>query len=373
MPINPAARSAPGADAAPAASRPIDPALLTIPDGAVDVTVVREIDGLSYIDPDDPAMPSYRVIANNRQPVALRDMMILPVRTGYIGQDRIKPDPALVPPTGAEAVPDVDVDTVYLPVRDGVASALVYRPQGVAADDALGVILYVHGGGFTVGSAADTDYITRRLAKENGVIVVSANYRLAPEYPFPTPLDDVADLYAWLRTDAHRLGGDPAWVAVAGDSAGSNFAAALPLLARTRGLPAPDAVLMYGAFVDFAQERWPSFQAQAPRGIVYDSAFFGFIRGAYLPTTPWTDPLASPIYGDLAGYPPTFLATGTHDPIVDSARAFAQALAAEGVAVDGYFPEGMPHGFYFFPDVQVPEGDIAFERTAAFLAKLRAG
>lgn len=372
MPINPAARSAPGADAAPAASGPIDPALLSIPDGQVDVTVVREIDGLSYIEPDDPAMPSYRVIANNRQPVALRDMMILPVRTGYIGQDRVKPDPALVPPTGAEAVPDVDVDTVYLPVRDGVASALVYRPQGVAPGDELGVILYVHGGGFTVGSAADTDYITRRLAKDNGVIVVSANYRLAPEYPFPTPLDDVADLYAWLRTDAHRLGGDPRWVAVAGDSAGSNFAAALPLLARERGLAAPDAVLMYGAFVDFAQERWPSFQAQAPRGIVYDSAFFGFIRGAYLPTTPWTDPLASPIYGDLAGYPPTFLATGTHDPIVDSAKAFAEALAAEGVTVDGYFPEGMPHGFYFFPDVQVPEGDVAFERTAAFLAKLRA-
>ena len=81
----------------------IDAALLQLPEGAHDVTVVREIDGLSYIDPDDPAMPSYRVIANNRQPVALRDMMILPVRTGYIGADRLKPDPALIPPTGEQA------------------------------------------------------------------------------------------------------------------------------------------------------------------------------------------------------------------------------------------------------------------------------
>ena len=75
----------------------IDPTLLSVPDGARDVTVVEAIDGLSYIDPNDPAMPSYRVIANNRQPVALRDMLIEPVRTGYIGANHPKPDPALVP------------------------------------------------------------------------------------------------------------------------------------------------------------------------------------------------------------------------------------------------------------------------------------
>lgn len=367
MPVHPAASSRHRTPIVAAPGSHIDPALLLIPPGGRDVTEVAEIDGLSYIDPDDPAMPSYRVIANNRQPVALRDMMILPVRTGYIGQDRVKPDPSLNPPSGAEAVPGVTVTTVYLPVRDGVAKCLVYRPEATT-DAALPVILYAHGGGFTVGSAEDTDYMTRRLAVEGGAVVVSANYRLAPEYPFPTPLDDLADLYAWLRTDASRIGGDPARIAVAGDSAGSNFAAALPIAARSRGIPLPDAVLMFGAFVDFAQERWPSFRELAPRGIVYDSAFFGFIRGAYLPTTAWTDPLASPIYADLAGYPPTYLATGTHDPIIDSAREFARLLRDAGGVAVGYWPEGMPHGFYFFPGVQVPEGDIAFERAAQFLA-----
>ncbi|MEV8273859.1 alpha/beta hydrolase [Microbacterium sp. NPDC077184] len=367
MPIHPAA-SSPAAASADAASAPhIDVALTTIPEGQRDVTVVAAIDGLSYIDPDDPAMPSYRVIANNRQPVALRDMMILPVRTGYIGQDRAQPDPALVPPTGAEAVPGVDVTTVYLPVRDGVARCLVYRPAALP-DGALPVILYAHGGGFTVGSAEDTDYTTRRLATDAGAVVVSANYRLAPEYPFPTPLEDVVDVYAWLRTDAGRIGGDPSRIAVAGDSAGSNFAAALPIAARSRGIAPPQAVVMFGAFVDFAQERWPSFQELAPRGIVYDSAFFGFIRGAYLPTTAWTDPLASPIYADLTGYPPTFLATGTHDPIIDSGRAFAALLEEAGGVADGYWPAGMPHGFAFFPDVQIPEGDVAYARVKEFLA-----
>lgn len=344
----------------------VDPSLCVIPDGQVDVTILRPVDGLSFVAADDPAMPSYRVIGNNRQPIALRDLMIAPVRSGYIGKDRTPPDPALVPPTGMEAVPDVDVATVYLPIRDGVVRALVYRPRSLGADERPPVVLYLHGGGFTVGSCDDTDYLTRRIARDNGLVVVSADYRLAPEHPFPTPLEDVADAYAWLTREAGRVGGDGTRVLVAGDSAGSAFAAALPLRAAEAGLPLPAAVVMLGAFVDFVQERWPSFQRLAPRGIVYDSAFFGYIRSAYLPTTSWTDPLASPIYGDLAGYPPTFLAAGTEDPIVDSAQAFADALAAADVRCTGFWPEGMPHGFYFFPGVH-PQGDVAYERLRAFL------
>lgn len=346
----------------------IDPALTRVPDGERDVTVVTAIDGLSDIDPDDPAMPSYRVIANNRQPVALRDIMIAPVRSGYIGADHQPPDPALVPPTGEEAVPGVDVAIVYLPVRDGVARARVYRPAGATGE--LPVILYVHGGGFTVGSSDDTDYITRRLARDNAALVVSTDYRLAPEHPFPVPLDDVIDVYRWLTTDAARLGGRAGGIVVAGDSAGSNFAAAVPIAATEQGFPMPRAVVMLGAFVDFAQEKYASFQRLAPRGIVYDSAFFGYIRSAYLPTTPWDHPLASPIADDLTSYPPAFVTAGTHDPIVDSAQAFVAALHAAGRTAEGYWPAGMPHGYYFFPGVQSPEGDVAFEKVAAFLARL---
>lgn len=343
----------------------IPAALRSVPTGLTDVTAPVAIDGLSYVAPEDPAMPMYRVIANNRQPVALRDLMIAPVRSGYIG-DGHQPDPSLVPPTGADAVPGVDIDQVYLPVRDGVARCQLFRPED-SSEQALPIIVYLHGGGFTVGSSEDCDFLTRKLAVTNGALVVSANYRCAPEFPFPTPFDDVFDLYRWVCDNGDQLGGDPARIAVAGDSAGSNLAAAIPLRARDEGVRLPDAVVMLGAMPDFQFERWDSFLRQAPRGIVYDMAFAGFIRGAYVSSTPWNHPWVSPIEGDLRGYPLTFVTAGTHDPIVDSAKAFATKLREAGTEVVDYYPEGMPHGYYFFPGVHQQE-NVAYELVASALA-----
>lgn len=340
--------------------------LLTIPLGQVDVTAPVLIDGLSYVDPDDPAMPMYRVIANNRQPVALRDLMIAPVRSGYIGDGR-QPDPALVPPSGAQAVPDVDVNQVYLPVRDGVARCQLYRPTAASAGP-LPVIVYYHGGGFTVGASEDCDFLARKLAYTNHALVVSANYRSAPEFMFPVPLNDAYDVYRWIVEHGADVDADTSRVAVAGDSAGSNFAAAIPLRAREDGARIPDAVVMLGAFADFQFERWPSFLAQAPRGIVYDMAFAGFIRGAYVGATAWQHPWVSPIEGDLTGYPLTVVVAGTHDPIVDSARAFARRIRDAGGTTVDYFPDGMPHGFYFFPGVHREES-VAYDVVAKALAE----
>ncbi|UXA10728.1 alpha/beta hydrolase [Mycobacterium sp. SMC-8] len=339
--------------------------LRAIPPGKKDVTAPTVIDGLSYIDANDPAMPMYRVIANNRHPVALRDLMIAPVRSGYIG-DGHQPDPALVPATGADAVPDVDVDQVYLPVRDGVARCQVYRPRSCESG-LLPVIVYYHGGGFTVGSSEDCDFLARKLGFTNDALVVSANYRSAPEYAFPVPFDDAFDVYTWITRHGSDLGADITRVAVAGDSAGSNFAGAIPLRARDEGVRVPDAVVMLGAFADFQFERWPSFLQLAPRGIVYDMAFAGFIRGAYVATAPWKHPWVSPIEGDLTDYPPAVVVAGTHDPIVDSARAFAARIRAAGGVAHEYFPDGMPHGFYFFPGVHAEE-DVAYRVVADALA-----
>ncbi len=344
----------------------IPDALRRIPEGLIDVTAPVTIDGLSYIDPDDPAMPMYRVIANNRRPVALRDLMIAPVRSGYIG-DGHQPDPALVPASGADAVPDVDVDQVYLPVRDGVARCQLYRPSAAPAGRRLPIIVYYHGGGFTVGASEDCDFLARKLAFTNDAVVVSANYRSAPEFAFPVPFDDAFDVYRWVAGNGGLLGGDPERLAVAGDSAGSNLAAALPLRARAERVRVPDAVVLLGAFTDFHFERWESFRRLAPRGIVYDMAFAGYIRGAYVGTTRWDHPWVSPLEGDLSGYPLTFVTAGTHDPIVNSAMAFADRVrAAGGEAVD-YFPEGMPHGYYFFPAVH-PEENVAYEMVSKALA-----
>ena len=340
--------------------------LRSIPTGVVDVTAPVSTDGLSYIDPHDPAMAMYRVLANLRQPVALRDLMIAPVRSGYIGDGRT-PDPALVPASGAEAVPDVDVDEVYLPVTDGVARCQLYRPTAAPAGEPLPMIVYYHGGGFTVGTSDDCDFLARKLAYTNSAVVVSANYRSAPEFPFPTPFNDAFDVYRWVTDHGHDLGGDPSRIAVAGDSAGSTIAAAIPLRARHEAVPRPGAVVLLGAFTDFQYERWESFLKLAPRGIVYDMAFMGFIRAAYVCTTPWNHPWVSPIEGDLAGYPLAVVTAGTHDPLVDSAKAFAQRVRDAGGRTVDYFPAGLPHGYYFFPGIYSEE-EAVYELIARALA-----
>jgi len=144
------------------------------------------------------------------------------------------------------------------------------------------MMLYAHGGGFTLGQSEDTAYITSRIASENGMVVISANYRLAPEWPFPACLDDCLEVLQWMRKNGATVGGDGARIAVGGDSAGGNIAAALPLKARDAGLPVPQAAVLLAPITDFFFEQYESFERLAPLGIVYDAAFIGFIRGAYL-------------------------------------------------------------------------------------------
>ena len=127
-----------------------------------------------------------------------------------------------------EAVHDVEVrDIVGVPVR-------IYRPS---AEIALPVVVYLHGGGWTIGSAEQFDAITRQLANTSGAIVVSVDYRLAPEHPFPAPLDDCWSVLQWVAMHAAEFGGDGGRLAVAGDSAGGNLAAVCALLARDAGGP----------------------------------------------------------------------------------------------------------------------------------------
>src|SRR6478609_3918321 len=180
--------------------------------------------GVSRIDPTDPAAPMYRLLALMRSPVALRDLMLQPVRTGYIGQE--KPiDPAELPKSAAQLYPDIRVSELDVPSPLGRVRCQVFSPPGAAGRRAM--MLYAHGGGSTVG-------------------------------------------------------GDGARIAVGGDSAGGNIAAALPLKARDAGLPVPQAAVLLAPITDFFFEQYESFERLAPLGIVYDTAFIGFIRGAYL-------------------------------------------------------------------------------------------
>lgn len=322
--------------------------------------------GVSRIDPADPAAPIYRVISKLRSPLALRDIMIRPVRTGYIGQDQ-SIDPKSLPPSAAELYPEVEVVELDIPTPAGPMRAWRYTAPGSDAPRPL--MLYLHGGGFTVGGARDTDYITSRIARETGTIVVSVSYRLAPEWPFPAGLDDAAAAFRWLRAAGASIGGDPARISVAGDSAGANLSAALPLKLRDEGERVPEAAILLCPVTDFVFEDHASFERLAPLGIVYDTAFCGFIRGAYaVHRDTWTHPYVSPARAELAGYPPALIVSGTEDPMIDDNRSFAGKLRAAGRDVEHFVREGMPHGYYFFPGV-VPQGDEAFAAIAAFLKR----
>jgi len=213
----------------------------------------------------------YQLLARLRKPVALRDIMIRPVREGYAGQDL--PDAATVLPPWSQLFPGQTVSEVRVPSHAGPIRCQIYRP----AADVTGrpVVVYCHGGGFMVGCSEDTDYVTRRICSAAGVVVVSVNYRLAPEWPFPFGLDDCLEVYRWGAVARPRGRGDPRRVGVAGDSSGGNFAAALPLRARDRGLPSPDATVMFAPFLDFRFEEYESFERLAVTGIVFDAAFMG--------------------------------------------------------------------------------------------------
>jgi acetyl esterase len=324
--------------------------------------------GVSRIDPSDPAAPQYLMLSKMRWPVTLRDLMIKPIRTGYIGQD--KPiDPKELPPSSAQLYPQVSVSEIFVPSFAGPVRCQVFADRGASSPQPM--MLYAHGGGFSVGQSEDTAYITSRIAAESGVVVVSVNYRLAPEWPFPAGLDDCIAVLRWMREHGSEIDGDTSWVGVAGDSSGGNFAAALPLNAREEGVKPPDAVISLCPITDFFFEEYASFERLGPLGIVYDTAFIGFIRGAYaVHHRHWSHPHVSPARGELHEYPPTLIISGSADPLVDDNRAFAQRLRESGnQRVLLLVSEGMPHGYYFFPGL-FREGDEAFKAIARFLQEL---
>ncbi len=311
---------------------------------------------------NDPAAPFYRLLTKLRTPVAMRDMMMAPVRACYRGEG-LAIDPAELPPGAAQLYPQVSVSTLAVPSDAGPIRCECYAPPG---DGPKPLMLYVHGGGFVVGRSEDTAYVTSRIAAENDIIVVSVNYRWAPEWPFPAGLDDCIAVLRWIHDAGADIGGDASRILVCGDSAGGNLAAALPLRGREERISILAAVLLCPV-TDFHFEEFPSFERLAPTGVVIDASFMGFARGAYLTKLEqWRNPWVSPALGDLNGYPRTLLVSGTADPLVDDNRAFAERLTAAGVAVTHFIGEAMPHGFYFVPGL-LKETDAAFAAIARFL------
>ncbi|RBY84344.1 alpha/beta hydrolase [Blastococcus sp. TF02A-26] len=238
--------------------------------------------------------------------------------------------PPFVPPPG------VTVEERTLPGGPGV---VVTRP---AAAGPLPALLYAHGGGFVTGSAAGSVAATAALSAAAGAVVVSVDYRLAPEHPFPAAFEDCWSALCWLVDGAAGLGVDPARIAVGGISAGAGLAAGLALAARDRGGPAVCFQLLDIPVLDDGLES-PSMQdfTDTPLWTRSDAehSWRHYLGGA--DASPYAAPARA---GDLTGLPPAYVAVCEFDPLRDEGIGYAQRLLAAGVPVELHCFPGTFHG-----------------------------
>jgi acetyl esterase len=231
------------------------------------------------------------------------------------------------------------------------------------------VVVYFHGGGWSFGNTQEAELVTRKLALESDCVVISVDYRLAPEHPYPAGLDDCVAVYEWARREAGQLGGDPERVAVGGDSSGGNLAAALVQRVRDEGGRAPDAQLLLCPATDMLFERHESFRRFAARGLLYDAAFMAAVRSFYVPYPLWQHPYVSPAAGNWDSAPPTLIIAAGADPMVDDNRAFYERLRAAGNRDVELREFGqMPHSFYYFFGL-TEEEDEAYRAMGEFLRR----
>jgi acetyl esterase len=250
-------------------------------------------------------------------------------------------------------------------IRDldcGGVPARLYHPAGATG----GLFVYFHGGGWVLGSLDTHDDVSRRLAVAGGLAVLSVDYRLAPEHPFPAGLDDAFTAVRWARANALTLGCEPGLLAIGGDSAGANLAAVVaqsaevPLRLQLLLYPVTDARCGSGSYEEFREGPW-----------LTASGMEWFI-GHYLAGRDELreDPRVSPLLADdalLAASPPTLVVTASHDVLRDEGEAYAERLASLGVGVSLSRYEGMFHGFVSFADL-LDDGARALEESGAAIA-----
>ena len=251
-----------------------------------------------------------------------------------------------------------------IPGLDGEEIPLrIFIPYGVVT----GTYLFIHGGGWVLGSHANHDPMLRRIASDAGVAIVSVGYRLAPEHPYPVPVDDCVAAARWLVGGADgRL--QTSRFAIGGASAGANLAAATLLRLRDEddGSPFSAAVFMYGMFK--AVFDLPSAQALWNKEIALSGEMLQFYANCYIaggidPLTPYV----SPFCADLAGMPPAIFQVGTLDHLHSDSVVMAQKWKAAGAKVEYFEYKDMPHGFTNYPSL--PAGEEATARTIAFLRR----
>jgi acetyl esterase len=227
-----------------------------------------------------------------------------------------------------------------IPVDGAEIGARVYTPEG---DGPHPVVMFFHGGGWVICSLDTHDNLARAICRDAEALVVSVDYRMAPEHRFPTAAHDCFAATKWVAENAASLGGDAGRLAVCGDSAGGNLSAVVSQMARDAGGPAiAYAALIYPA-VDMTR-KGGSLDENAS-GYFLETESMEWFMNHYLTEAEKADVMASPLlHTNLAGLPDTFIATCEYDPLRDEGEAYGDALRANGVHVENKRYEGLIHG-----------------------------
>src|SRR5260370_14763501 len=224
-----------------------------------------------------------------------------------------------------------EVRDVPVSGRRGLSSRL-HVPRNAAATSPG--LLYLHGGGFVIGSLSTPDRLAREVAERLAARVLSLEYALAPEHPYPAGLDDCVDGARWLAAHAAELGMDPARLVIGGDSAGASLSAATLLRLRDEGSPPlfSAAILLYGRFTNGETE---SLRALGDREPMLSPSQLKWFVSAYVDGgAPWSGPYLAPVEADLRGLPPAIRIGGTLDPLLSDSQTFAVVLRTPAVPAE---------------------------------------
>ncbi|MCU0447349.1 MAG: alpha/beta hydrolase [Microscillaceae bacterium] len=256
------------------------------------------------------------------------------------------------------------VEDTHVPSEGYAIPVRVYRPN---AEQNLPILLYFHGGGFVIGNLDIYDRLCRRLAKMANCLVISVDYRLAPEAQFPTPPEDCYAATVWASQSAQKWGGDTTRLAVAGDSAGGNLATVVCLLARERQGPKICQQTLIYPVVDASMSS-PTIR-QFKQGYFLTKDQMDWFLRHYAPNTDHYNPYLSPLWAkDLSNMPATFLLTAEFDPLKAEGYDYAQKLKSAGCSVVYQDFAGMIHGFFSMPKF-VKASQEAQEAAVAHLKK----
>jgi len=269
------------------------------------------------------------------------------------------------------AAPIAGVAERDIPGPGGPLRLRIYTPPGVAP---FPLMVFFHGSGFVLCSLDTHDGICRNLCAGAGVVVVSVDYRLAPEHPFPAAPEDCLAATRWAAAHAGELGADAARLVLCGDSAGGNLATVTALRIRDEGGPAIAGQVLLYPVTDWHSPGTPSY-AENAEGYGLTRAVMEWFWGHYLPDPALAaHPHAAPLRAEsLAGLPPALIQSAEYDPLRDEAELYAERLRAAGVRVDMTRWAGVNHGFLFWVGRVEPATAAMAEACAWIRALVRPG